>query len=74
MTRDQFAAIGPGTPVMVYSFGQHGGVVIGKDPVITIQGRTFEAAGWLKVRIPGKPEWNGTFRDVDIVKQLEAVS
>lgn len=70
MTRDQFDAVQIGTPVTVFSFGRHAGIVIGKAPVMTLQGRTFVADGWIKVRLLGKPEWNGTFKDADITKQI----
>jgi hypothetical protein len=66
----QFKDIAIGTPVIVYSFGTHYGRVTGKQPVVTIQGRTFTAETWLKVDVitpdGTTQEWNGTYEDVAI--------
>jgi hypothetical protein len=66
----QFKDITIGTPVIVYSFGTHYGRVTGKQPIITIQGRTFPAETWLTVAIAAPDgttrEWNGTYEDVEI--------
>jgi len=70
MTREQFDKLMPGEAVTVFSFGRHAGVIMQKNPTLTIQGRTFEAAGWVKVRLFRGPEWNGTFEDVDVTKRI----
>jgi len=66
----QFEDISIGTPVIVYSFGTHYGRVAGKQPTVTIQGRTFAANDWLKVAIAAPDgttrEWNGAYEDVAI--------
>jgi hypothetical protein len=65
----QFKDIAIGTLVIVYSFGTHYGRVTGKQPVVTIQRRTFTAETWLKVAIAAPDgttrEWNGAYEDVD---------
>ncbi len=70
MDEQQFKNIAVGTPVIVYSFGTHFGRVTGKQPVVTIQGRTFTADTWLKVAIVAPDgtvrEWNGSYEDVAI--------
>jgi hypothetical protein len=48
-----------GDRVTVYSFGEHPGVVVGFDPLVTVQGRTSRADGWVKVRTDSGLEWNG---------------
>lgn len=48
-----------GDRVIVYSFGEHPGVVAGLDPMVTIQGRTSRAYGWVKVRLDDGHEFNG---------------
>lgn len=66
MDAKSFSDIPIGAAVVVYSFGVHRGHVVEKNPTVTIQGRTFKADGWLKVQLEGgKPEWNGTYRDVE---------
>jgi hypothetical protein len=66
----QFKDIAIGTPVIVYSFGTHYGRVTGKQPIVTIQDRTFTAETWLKVAIAAPDgttrEWNGAYEDVAI--------
>jgi hypothetical protein len=46
----QFREIAIGTPV-IYSSGTYCGRVTGKQPVVTVQGRTFTAETWLKVAV-----------------------
>lgn len=74
MTRTEFETLAAGTPVTIYAFGVHPGVVIATNPTVTIQNRTFEARGWVTVRPsdPRTPIFNGTFKDVDVVKQIAA--
>jgi hypothetical protein len=44
--------------------------VTGKQPIVTIQGRTFTAETWLKVAVTAPDgttqEWNGAYEDVAI--------
>jgi hypothetical protein len=66
----QFKDIAIGTPVIVYSFGTYYGRVTGKQPFVTVQGRTFIAETWLKVAVIAPDgttqEWNGAYEDVAI--------
>lgn len=50
----------PGDRVTVHSFGAHAGTVTGLDPVMTVQGRTWQAKGWVTVRLDDGRTWNGT--------------
>lgn len=72
MTRTEFERLAPGTPVTIYAFGEHPGVVIAINPTVTIQGRTVQPAGWVAVRPlnPATPIYNGTFKDVDLAPRI----
>lgn len=45
----------PGTTVIVYSFGQHVGRVLGPS----------DTEGWISIRLHDGRIWNGTPRDVE---------
>lgn len=72
MTRTGFQNIQPGTEVTISSFGIHKGVVVEKNPTITMQGRTIQPTGWLKVRLHDETlptefrEWNGDCKFVTL--------
>ena len=62
MTPARFAKLAAADRVEVRDFGTHPGIVVQTNPAVTIQSRSAERRGWIKVRLDDGREWSGAFK------------